>query len=870
MAKILVIDDRRDNLLSIRAILQHHEPEFEIIEAQSGASGIEMAKATNPDTVLLDINMPDIDGYEVCRQLRLDPKTVQTPIVFLTAVKTNPEDKIRGLEVGGDAYLTKPIDSGELVATIKAMLRIKKAEDVKHKQYEHIISSSSDMIALMNSDFVYIAVNQAYAESFKLRPEQLIDKTPTEVFGEDFFKTTIRPYAIKCMEGKSVSFETTLDFPAHGKRMMEINYYPYHDDSGKISGYVVNGRNISERKRAEQEITYQASLLEQIDSAVITIDIENTILSWNKHAEILYQWSSAEAVGKSIIDLLAPQEMKAAVSKNFDDLNRDGHWEGEFDVLRKDGTTVPAHITNTYLKDRDGNNVGFIGISTDITDRRQAELGLSNAKDSLEQAQKSAKLGSWEMDAVTKKLSWSKQMFQILEVNPDEEPSFELYYSRIHPDDLAYVQEVGARVYADNEAAKAEYRLLLPSGTVKIVNTEGLRISEGGVVTKLTGIVQDITEQKQASEALEKSESRYRDFMNSSHDGVVITGANGKFLFVNPSYATMLGYSKPAQLIGTLAAERYADPGARDEVLKVLTKDGFMKSTEIDLLTKDGTRRSVSFSAVMKKNDDGKIQQVESIVTDITERKQTEKERNQALKEAEQANQVKDQFIANISHEIRTPLNSIIGFSDLFHQRYGEQVRDKDKDIFGFITNSSNRLMRTVDSILNLSQLDAGSIKIEKRELDLNYIVRAVIGEIKLQVDEKGLDLTYNATDQHAMVLVDDYSTRQAILNLIDNAVKYTLEGKIDLRLIQKKDSYRLSIQDTGIGISEEYQKRIFDPYTQESEGFTKNFQGIGLGLALTKRYLELNDVDLELTSQKNVGSTFTLIFPKHEGDDNV
>ena len=513
---------------------------------------------------------------------------------------------------------------------------------------------------------------------------------------------------------------------------------------GKAIRIVGTHTDITERKQAEAEITYQASLLEQIDSAVITIDIENTILSWNKHAEFLYQWSSAEAVGKSIIDLLAPQEVKGAVSKNFDDLNRDGHWEGEFDVLKKDGTTIPAHITNTYLKDEDGNNVGFIGISTDITERKQAEI------------------------------------------------------------------------------------LIL------------------------------------------ETEERYRDFMNSSHDGVVITGANGKFLFVNPSYATMLGYSKPAQLIGTLAAERYADPGARDEVLKVLTKDGFMKSTEIDLLTKDGTRRSVSFSAVMKKNDDGKIQQVESIVTDITERKQTEKERNQALKEAEQANQVKDQFIANISHEIRTPLNSIIGFSDLFHQRYGEQVRDKDKDIFGFITNSSNRLMRTVDSILNLSQLDAGSIKIEKRELDLNYIVRAVIGEIKLQVDEKGLDLTYNATDQHAMVLVDDYSTRQAILNLIDNAVKYTLEGKIDLRLIQKKDSYRLSIQDTGIGISEEYQKRIFDPYTQESEGFTKNFQGIGLGLALTKRYLELNDVDLELTSQKNVGSTFTLIFPKHEGDDNV
>ncbi|MEA1877590.1 MAG: ATP-binding protein [Bacteroidota bacterium] len=115
------------------------------------------------------------------------------------------------------------------------------------------------------------------------------------------------------------------------------------------------------------------------------------------------------------------------------------------------------------------------------------------------------------------------------------------------------------------------------------------------------------------------------------------------------------------------------------------------------------------------------------------------------------------------------------------------------------------------------------------------------------------------------MVFVDNYCIHQAIHNLVDNAMKYTYDGEIEISLKQEKDSFRLSIQDTGIGISEEYQKRIFDPYTQESEGFTKNFQGIGLGLALTKRYLELNGVALELESQKNVGTTFTMIFPKSE-----
>ncbi len=266
-------------------------------------------------------------------------------------------------------------------------------------------------------------------------------------------------------------------------------------------------------------------------------------------------------------------------------------------------------------------------------------------------------------------------------------------------------------------------------------------------------------------------------------------------------------------------------------------------------------------------DSEGQVERVIEYSLDITERKQAELEIAESLLSAKQANQVKDEFIANISHEIRTPLNSIIGFSDLFRQRYGDLVSVRDKGIFDFITSSSNRLMHTVDSILNISQLAAGTIKIRQHELDLNTIVRAVLGEIMPQADEKGLDLTYTPTDQEAMVNVDNYSIHQAILNITENAIKYTNKGKIELSLIQKGDRFRLSIEDTGIGISEEYIKRIYDPYTQESEGFTKNFQGIGLGLALTKRYLELNGVEFELESQKNVGTTFTLCFPKCKGD---
>ena len=134
MTKILVIDDKKDNLVAVKALLKNLEPGYEVLTAESGIEGIKLAKAKQPDTILIDVHMPRIDGYEVCRRLREGKKTKQIPIIFLTAVKTSSKDRIRGLERGGDAYLTKPIDEGELLATLHAMLRIKKVEDELEKE----------------------------------------------------------------------------------------------------------------------------------------------------------------------------------------------------------------------------------------------------------------------------------------------------------------------------------------------------------------------------------------------------------------------------------------------------------------------------------------------------------------------------------------------------------------------------------------------------------------------------------------------------------------------------------------------------------------------------------------------------------------
>ena len=161
---------------------------------------------------------------------------------------------------------------------------------------------------------------------------------------------------------------------------VEVHAYPIFDEKGNVVQMIEYSLDITRRKQVEEELkesekklAFQASLLEQVHNAIIVIDFDNIIKYWNKHAEEIYQWTNKEAIGKNIINLLSPTGMKKQVYKNFEQLNKEGHWEGDFDVLKKDGTKIPVHIANTYWHDNKGTKIGYIGISKDITENKKAE-----------------------------------------------------------------------------------------------------------------------------------------------------------------------------------------------------------------------------------------------------------------------------------------------------------------------------------------------------------------------------------------------------------------------------------------------------------------------------------------------------------------
>lgn len=255
--------------------------------------------------------------------------------------------------------------------------------------------------------------------------------------------------------------------------------------------------------------------------------------------------------------------------------------------------------------------------------------------------------------------------------------------------------------------------------------------------------------------------------------------------------------------------------------------------------------------------------------TDITNLKNTENELISAKERAIRNEQVKTLFLANMSHEIRTPLNSILGFTELIE----EEVKGKfDADLqayFEIIHVSGKRLWQTVHQILDISQIETGTFELKHETVDLAKIIKDLGTSFRSIAEQKNLDLLVNVPSIDMHISTDEYCATQAISNLIDNAIKYTNEGYVKVITEVGEQSIKILIKDTGIGMSSEYQDRMFNAFSQESTGYTKHFQGVGLGLALAHRYLTLIKGRIELESEQDVGSTFTITFPIDPADES-
>lgn len=232
-----------------------------------------------------------------------------------------------------------------------------------------------------------------------------------------------------------------------------------------------------------------------------------------------------------------------------------------------------------------------------------------------------------------------------------------------------------------------------------------------------------------------------------------------------------------------------------------------------------------------------------------------------ALKKSEESEKLKSYFLSQLSHEIRTPMVGLSGFSGFLKESMGDVLTDEQKTWFLHLENASKRLNRTMDLFINMAQVLTGGITVYPVDINPKKEIETILKEYEKVIKEKNLYCLYEDLSNHALLKTDQYSFNLVVQNVIDNAIKFTKKGSIKITSYFEKNKFCISVADTGIGISEEYLQKIFTPFSQEVMGYSRPYEGNGLGLALAKNLLALNNAAIEVKSEKGKGSTFSLIF---------
>ncbi|MCF7923399.1 MAG: PAS domain S-box protein, partial [Candidatus Marinimicrobia bacterium] len=446
-----------------------------------------------------------------------------------------------------------------------------------------------------------------------------------------------------------------------------------------------------------------------------------------------------------------------------------------------------------------------------------------------------------------------------------------------HDDYLKRFREHGSReaITESREvvAKRKDGRTVYLDLGINEVSTEGSHF--------LTGTFRDITEVKKAADDLANAHLQLKNVFNSATQvGIIATDLEGKITIFNPGAERMLGYSSE-EIIGRESDIFHLDSEVKQrsselskelgrpiegfDTYVALAKMGGYSEKEWTYVRKDGSQLTVESAVTATLDTSGNITGFLGIALDITQRKRGEEALRLAKSVAEAANQTKSEFLANMSHELRTPLNSVIGFSNIILRNNESKLDEKEITYLERIQANGKHLLELINDILDLSKVEAGSMDLEIVSLNVGDLIHDLIGQVESQVAQKPINLVQDLPDTMSEIQTDPGKLKQILLNLVSNAIKFTEEGTITIKVKTDPASHRptaIRVIDSGIGIPEDRLSHIFDEFEQVDSSTQRKYGGTGLGLSISKALSELMGYTLDVSSKLGKGSTFQISIP--------
>lgn len=581
-------------------------------------------------------------------------------------------------------------------------------------------------------------------------------------------------------------------------------------------------------------------LIEASTDGVIVVDYNGRILFSNKKAKELLMHETDDILG---------QEIGLPLVK--DDVS-------ELELPRKDGSSRIVEMLTVELVWKSKN--AYLCNLRDITEKKIAENELRYQEELLEQTGKMAKVGGWEFIPGGETVYWTKVTKEIHEVPEDYCATYDEALSFFPGESGELLKRAINSAITQGKPFELTLELITAAGNHRWVHTKATPEIYKSKCIRLAGVFQDITRQKEAELALQRNEERFRVALSDSSIIVWQQDLDLRYTWiynVNEAF-------KQEEVIGKKDEELLNKP-EEIETLTSIKKQVIQTGQSTSEVVKTTLNNQPFFYKLTVEplyDIDQKIIGVTCVSIDITDLKLTERKLEKAVKKAQESDKLKSAFLANMSHEIRTPMNGIMGFADLLKKP--DLSGERQQEFIKIIHDSGKRMLNIIDELVDIAKIESGQVELHKKEMLINELIDNVHKFFSNEANSKGIELKTNKGlyDTDCLVCTDKNKLNQILGNLVKNAIKYTDKGFIEIGYTKEGNYIRFYVKDTGTGISEDQRDKIFERFRQADMSIHRDYEGAGLGLSISKAYVELLGGEIWMTSKMNEGSTFYFTIP--------
>ncbi|MBN2892680.1 MAG: PAS domain S-box protein [Bacteroidales bacterium] len=727
------------------------------------------------------------------------------------------------------------------------------------------------------TNFIFKNINASAEKIEKCNRKDVIGKTVTEIFPgvEDFglFKVFQEVWET----GKTQFFPTSLYKDSSGREFWRENIV-YKLPSGDI---VAVYDDVTEKKLSELACQKNEARLEEAQKIAklghYILDIRTGFWNCSKELDNIFEITEKNVKDIEIwINVLHP-DFKDEMITYFQDyvVRQKNKFDKEYKIIDLKGNEKWVHGLGDLKFDKEGNTIEMFGTIQDITTKKKTEIALreseeryhtlfDTAKDSI-LIIRDNKFVSCNQSSILLFGYNSKEEFLLKtpwELSPEYQPDGEKSKTKAE----LYIKKA-----LEGENQQFSWNHLKKDGT--IFNAE---ISLNGVTIEgikyVQTILRDVTERKIMEAKIKESEEKYKALYLNAPLAYQSLNSDGIIEDVNPAWLKILGYNHE-EVIG----KWFGDFVEKDDVDKfernfaLFKKRGKTNNSKLKLIKKDNSVIIVSFEGTVGYSDDGHFSKTYCTFKDITNEEIAKKELLLAKERAEESDKLKTAFLQNISHEFRTPMNGILGFSDLLINATKEDY--KNNFFAEKIRESCDRLLDIVNDTVEISQVQSNIIQFSESICNLMDLINEITESITPKIFSKNLEFIRNTQniEPNLNFITDKQKFSRLIRHLLENAVKFTEVGQIEFHCkIENSKTILIIVKDTGIGIAEEMQEKIFDPFRQIEVGATRNYGGNGIGLSLVKSYVEMFGGELKLVSTVGLGTEISVKIPLNESSVEI